>query len=420
MSTDGRYATSGLVPGDLPSGRSRSSASELYRSAIRHPSLDTPRGRALTSFQNFFLHLYPVKVPRRSSCRRGRRCGSGSSRRCSVRDPVRLRDVPDVLLHPAPPDAYFDMHALATAVAFGQFVRNVHRWSAHLMVLVVFLHLLRVFYAGAYKRAAAVQLGHRRRPALLTLLLSFTGYLLPWDQLSYWAITVGTNIASYVPVFGDQVRNAPARRQRGRERHAAALLRPARLLHPAPLMMLVLAHPHLAGAQGRLRGRRPQDRRDRAEATRRRAGGGSAMPTPEPRAGYRLLGVVQREIEHREEQEPDDDVFTWPHLLVRHVVVAGGHDRGRVRARDLVRRAAEGHRQPQPDAGGSEGALVLRRAAGAARHLQPMVAGRDRPGAPRCSGCSSCPTWTGARGGGSATGRSSSSCSPRSPSPRWC
>ena len=54
--------------------------------------------------------------------------------------------------HPIPPDAYFDMHALATTVAFGQFVRNVHRWSAHLMVLAVFLHLLRVFYAGAYRR----------------------------------------------------------------------------------------------------------------------------------------------------------------------------------------------------------------------------------------------------------------------------
>ena len=71
------------------------------------------------------------------------------------------------------------------------------------MVLVVFLHLVRVFFAGAYKQAARVQLGHRRRaPRSSTLAFSFTGYLLPWDQLSYWAVTVGTNLVHYVPAIG--------------------------------------------------------------------------------------------------------------------------------------------------------------------------------------------------------------------------
>jgi len=107
--------------------------------------------------------------------------------------------------HPAVPQAYFDMHDLATSVAFGQFVRNIHRWSAHLMVLVVFLHLIRVFVSGAYK--APRQFNWLIGVALLvfTLLFSFTGYLLPWDQLSFWAITVGTNIAGYVPVVGSSV-----------------------------------------------------------------------------------------------------------------------------------------------------------------------------------------------------------------------
>ena len=124
--------------------------SEVFHSAIRHPRPNTPRGRALTSFQNFFLHLYPVKVPKEIA---------------KTRTTLRLGFIATVLFailfvsglylmffyHPAVPDAYFDMHSLATSIAFGQFVRNVHRWSAHLMVLVVALHLLRVFYAGAYK-----------------------------------------------------------------------------------------------------------------------------------------------------------------------------------------------------------------------------------------------------------------------------
>jgi len=159
----------------------------------------------MTSFHNFFLHVYPVKVPRKV---------------LSWRSTLRLGFIATVLYlvlfvsglylmffyHPAVPQAYFDMHNLSTGVAFGQFVRNIHRWSAHLMVAVVILHLLRVFYAGAYK--APRQFNWLIGVALLlaTLGLSFTGYLLPWDQLAFWAITVGTNIAGYVPILGDHAR----------------------------------------------------------------------------------------------------------------------------------------------------------------------------------------------------------------------
>jgi quinol-cytochrome oxidoreductase complex cytochrome b subunit len=179
--------------------------SEIYRSAIRHPSLDTTRGRAMTSFHNFFLHVYPVKVPRKV---------------LSFRSTLRLGFIAAVLFmilfvsgmylmffyHPAAPEAYFDMHNLSTQVAFGQFVRNIHRWAAHLMVLVVFIHLMRVFYAGAYREPRQFNWMIGVVLLLLTLLMSFTGYLLPWDQLAFWAITVGTNIAGYVPLFGDHAR----------------------------------------------------------------------------------------------------------------------------------------------------------------------------------------------------------------------
>src|SRR5262249_56746151 len=97
------------------------------------------------------------------------------------------------------------------AVSFGWFLRGLHRISAHLMVAVVFLHMARVFLTGAYKNGAAGQ----NRPLnwivgvvllLAALLLSVTGYLLPWDQLAFCAVTVGTNIASAAPVVGEAIR----------------------------------------------------------------------------------------------------------------------------------------------------------------------------------------------------------------------
>jgi quinol-cytochrome oxidoreductase complex cytochrome b subunit len=108
--------------------------------------------------------------------------------------------------------AYQSVKDIEFVVSFGWFLRAVHRISAHLMVAVVFLHMVRVFLTGAYRNGVAVQ---QNRPLnwiigivllLSTLLLSFTGYLLPWDQLAYWAITVGTNIASAAPVIGEQIR----------------------------------------------------------------------------------------------------------------------------------------------------------------------------------------------------------------------
>jgi quinol-cytochrome oxidoreductase complex cytochrome b subunit len=194
---------------------------ELYTSAIRHPSPSTPRGRAMTSFHNFFLHIYPVKVPREIiKTRTTGRLGFIAATLYMILFVSGMYLM--FFYHPATPGAYFDMHALSTTVSFGQFVRNVHRWSAHLMVLVVFIHLLRVFYAGAYRRPRQFNWVIGVVLLVFTLLMSFTGYLLPWDQLSYWAITVGTNIAGYVPVLGSQVRTLMLG---GNEVSAATLLR---------------------------------------------------------------------------------------------------------------------------------------------------------------------------------------------------
>ncbi len=105
---------------------------------------------------------------------------------------------------PATTVVYNDMVAIHTTVAFGQLVRNLHRWGAHLMVITVFLHMGRVFYTGAYKPPREFNWIIGVTLLLVTLLLAFTGYLLPWDQLAIWAVTVGTNMIQNSPVVGKE------------------------------------------------------------------------------------------------------------------------------------------------------------------------------------------------------------------------
>ena len=129
---------------------------------------------------------------------------------------------------PSTTQAYDRMLDLRGTVAFGIFLRNMHRWSAHGMVAVVFLHMCRVFLTGAYKKPREFNWVIGVVLLLVTLFLSFTGYLLPWDQLAFWAITVGTSIAGYAPLIGKQMQVPAAGRYHGRAGSAAAFLRAAR------------------------------------------------------------------------------------------------------------------------------------------------------------------------------------------------
>jgi quinol-cytochrome oxidoreductase complex cytochrome b subunit len=106
---------------------------------------------------------------------------------------------------PSTAQAYDRMLDLRGTVAFGTFLRNMHRWAAHGMVAVVMLHMCRVFLTGAYKKPREFNWVVGVVLALLTLGASFTGYLLPWDQLAFWAITVGASIAGYAPVLGQDI-----------------------------------------------------------------------------------------------------------------------------------------------------------------------------------------------------------------------
>ncbi len=180
--------------------------SRVWRSFFRHGMPDNEMDRSLVMTTNIFFHLHPVKVNRRS-LRVTYSFGLGIISAILFL----TLTVTGVLLMfyyvPATTLAYSTMKDLQTTIPLGQLARNMHRWSAHLMVLAVILHMVRVFYTGAYKPPREFNWLVGVVLLLLTLGASFTGYLLPWDQLSYWAITVGTNIASYAPVLGSTARS---------------------------------------------------------------------------------------------------------------------------------------------------------------------------------------------------------------------
>ncbi len=173
------------------------------------PRSDREAGDAVVS--NFMLHWFPAKTYKPSlDWTYSFWLGTASAALLFL---LTLSGLPLLLLYiPSVERAYGSVKDIEYVVTFGKWIRAVHRISAHLMVAVVFLHLVRVFLTGSYKNGSGR--GQKREwnwvigvvMLLLTLFLSFTGYLLPWDQLAYWAVTVGTNIASSIPLVGPKIR----------------------------------------------------------------------------------------------------------------------------------------------------------------------------------------------------------------------
>ena len=177
--------------------------SSIFRpgSPFRKGYTDSPRNRSYVVMNNVLYHLHPVKVKRHGIRLSYTLCLGGLSFFLFI-----VLTITGIWLmfyfRPTGELAYVDIQALQTSVAFGSLVRNMHRWGAHLMVLVVFLHMSRVFYHGAYKAPREFNWVIGVILLFLTLFLSFTGYLLPWDQLAIWAIAVGSNMAGATPLLG--------------------------------------------------------------------------------------------------------------------------------------------------------------------------------------------------------------------------
>jgi len=175
----------------------------VWRSIFRSGAGQSTLHRSLAIQQSVFLHLFPTKVRKRMIA-----VGATWYLGILTLGTFLLLVITGILLmlyyHPSVPQAYADIKDLKYVVSSGLFLRNLHRWSAHAMVFLAFAHMFRVFYRGAYRPPREFNWVVGVILLLVTLLLSYTGYLLPWDQLAFWAITVGSNISAAVPVVGDK------------------------------------------------------------------------------------------------------------------------------------------------------------------------------------------------------------------------
>lgn len=214
----------------------------LFRSIFPEPVLSAGAGQRPRYFlKNLALHFRPSTVPEKT-LRFSLTWGLGGMAAVLVF----LQFGTGVLLKfayvPTPVAAYGSVQAIISGIPFGKLVRNMHHWGAHLLVAVVFLHMLRVFFTGAFHPPRQFNWIVGWTVFATVLAANLTGYLLPWDQLAYWAVTVSTGMLEYVPVIGAFLQESI----RGGAEIGPAALRNFFALHtavvPAVLMGLMAFH----------------------------------------------------------------------------------------------------------------------------------------------------------------------------------
>ncbi len=279
--------------------------SPIWKSIFRHGYQDTPRNRALMILSNVFLHLHPVKV-RPASLRFRYTWGLGG---LSFYLFLVLTATGVFLMfyyRPTVEHAYWDMKDLRFAVFFGPFLRNLHRWSAHVMVLFVMFHMASVFYRSAYKPPREYNWVVGVILLLITFLLSFTGYLLPWDQLAIWAVTVGTNMAANTPILGSEGPFSIVTP----ENDARFILLGSKLVGQAGLLRFYVLHCVLLPLAFVIF--------VSIHFWRVRKDEFSAVPLPPKEE--RAKGVQPEEWLKQRPEELQKKVFTWPNLVSREFV----------------------------------------------------------------------------------------------------
>ncbi len=297
----------------------------VWKSVFRNPLPSSDRGRAATGFTNFFLHIQPVRVSRQA-LRPTYTMGLGLISFFLFC----ILTITGILLMfyyvPSTTQAYDRMLDLRSSVAFGVILRNMHRWAAHAMVACVFLHMCRVFFTGSYKQPREFNWVLGVVLFLLTLFLSFTGYLLPWDQLAFWAITVGTSIAGYAPIIGKSLKfMLLGDANVGQE----ALLR-FYVLHvvvlPAVLTTFVALHFWRIRKDGGLA--KPEPAADAPQAPEVSiaveepvlVAAGNAAPQSAPARRFAIQGLVRGPL-IKIGALKEDTVWSWPNLLIAELFV---------------------------------------------------------------------------------------------------
>ena len=211
---------------------------------------------------------------------------------------------------PSVDHAYNVMKDLQFVVSAGLVVRNMHRWAAHLMVIFVLLHMCRVFYTGAYKQPREFNWVIGIGLFLVTIGLSFTGYLLPWDQLAFWAITVGSSIAGYAPIIGSKIQylllGGHIVGQEALTRFYALHV----IVLPAIAVLMITVHLWRVRKDGGIS--RPSEATD----TKLEHGAGQ-LPINKTYGLMELAKGTTPQVGIN----PNDEVFAWPHLIFREMLL---------------------------------------------------------------------------------------------------
>jgi quinol-cytochrome oxidoreductase complex cytochrome b subunit len=154
------------------------------------------------SWYNLILHLHPRKV-NPYALRFTLTFGLGGMAALLVAVQVFTGLLLKFHYIPTPEGAYNSVLNINEGLLFGKLAHNIHHWSAVILLWITFLHMLRVLFTGAYRKPRHATWIFGIFLLVLIVLSNFTGYLLPWDQLSYWAVTVCTSLLQYIPLIGN-------------------------------------------------------------------------------------------------------------------------------------------------------------------------------------------------------------------------
>ena len=301
-----------------------------WRSFLRHGPPVTDRGRAETVFNNLFLHVHSVKT-HLHTLRQGYTLGLGLI--CFYLFCLTCVSGALLMLYyvPAVDPAYDSVKDIVHAVFAGRLMRNFHKWAGEAMIVFALLHMARVFYTGSYKRGRAFNWVVGVALLALTFVLNLTGYLLPWDQLSYWALVIVANIAQSPREVTDalgltslfDVAGFTKEMILGGANPGAASLTRVYLMHvvvlPSLTALLIAVHFFRIRKDGGIT--RP-DSLDRAPAD------GAYAPPPEKRDGvfppnktYGLMELAHGRTPAVAASNVEQAVPSWPHLLTAEAAV---------------------------------------------------------------------------------------------------
>ena len=280
----------------------------IRESIFRHGWPTNARLRSEVMISNIFLHIHPVKVYK-DTLKFTKTFGLGM---ISLYLFIILVVTGILLMFyfiPHTERAYHDIHDLEFAISFGMIIRNMHRWAAHGMVAVVFLHMCRVFFTAAYRKPREFNWVLGLILLKLTLLLSLTGYLLPWDQLSYWATVIVSKIIGSTLFIGEKIQYLFIG---GTVVGQNALIR-SYVMHvvllPFIMGLLIAVHFWRIRKDGGLA-------RSEASFTVEKT---NAKPVEDLKS-YGLMNLVEGQT-FLVGQEPEEMTTAWPHLLFLEVVL---------------------------------------------------------------------------------------------------